>query len=218
MSSILNFSNISHAGFGHWIVLPSGKISYMLGNMHANHPHKKIHDTTSNIKGIKKISVHGMELEHYEDGSYKVGVQVIKHGKLDELSSSIQKELLQNAKTIHSKINGHNCKTIIFKNSSIKLQIIDHDNYQLFVLREANHHPVSCHIKRTDGKEKSDENLIKFAAEYLAHENHRTSLAIHGNGIISHAPDHIMFNMSPIKYWPSPQRNLFFRTPDIAFE
>ena len=217
MSNILNFSNISSAAFGHWIVLPNGKISYMLGSMHENDPHKKIRDTTSNIKGIKKISVHGLESEHYEDGSYKIGIQVVKHGKLEDLSNLIQRELLQQSKIIHSKINGHNCKTILFKNSNIKLQIIDHGSYQLLVLREANHHPVSCHIKKTDSEENNDNNFIKIAAEYLAHENHRTSLAIHGNGIISHAPDHIMFNISPILYWPSHERNLFFRTPDVAF-
>ena len=211
----MNFSNILSASLGHWNLLPSGKIAYMIGSFHDLHPHKKLHDTVSNIKDLKKILVHGLESEHYDDGSCRVLDTRVEHGKLDHLSEQITKKLHQGNESSMSKMSNLPCKTFTFGSSNLKVQIIKDEGTSLVIIREANHHPVVCAIAKIGKDEK--EEALRIAGEYLAHEHHRVSLAIHGDGIITHAPDHIMFNTSPIEYWPSYTKKIFFRSPDLAF-
>lgn len=215
MKSIMNFSNILSPALGHWNLLPSGKISYMIGSFHDSHPHKKLHETTSNIKDLKKILVHGLESEHYDDGSYRIINEKIKHGKLHDLAKQMTKKLHQDHESSTSAMGNLPCKTFTFGSSNVKVQIINDDGTTLIIVREANHHPVVCEIAKY-GKDTKEEAL-RIAGEYLAHEHHRASLAIHGNGIITHAPDHIMFNASPLEYWPVYESNIFFNSPNLAF-
>lgn len=216
MNNILNFANITNSLVGHWKIMPSGKIAYELGELSSDHPHRKLFDQKTDISKLKKILMHGMEAMHDHDGSYAIKGKKISHGKLDELSSIIETYMENSKNSIPSLLAGHKCTTMLFGGSNAKAQYIDDGSKALFVVRDANHYPVACKIEGLSDKKNLEKILLKFISEYIAHEHHRASLAIHGNGIISHAPDHIMFNASPLEYWPVPSENVFFRYPAIT--
>ena len=99
--------------------------------------------------------------------------------------------------------------------TGIKAKIVISNNVEFIILTDVNDHPVAATVR---GQEDiTGKQLAQYMAQYLAHEHHRASIAIHGDHLLCHAPDHIPAFQSPLEYWPNNSTKTFFRTiPNIA--
>lgn len=200
--------------YGKWKMAEDGGIEFSRHAMNAYHPHKKISELFANVKNVRNIKMHKYPLIHAENGGYKINGLELKHGDVSALSREIQKNIEPTLK-IDTK---HGVRGDIFQEvhsdlTSIKGKIILSNNVQFMVLVDANDHPVAATI--CSDAAFSLNKIAEYMAEYLSHEQHRASIAIHSDHKLCHAPDHIPPFQSPLQYWPNNNLGLFFKTPLI---
>jgi len=198
--------------YGKWKISENGDIEFSRHGMDSYHPHKKISELFANVKNVQNIKMHKYSLMHAENGGYKINGLNLKHGNTHGLSEQIQKHIEPTLKieTKHGML-GDIFQEVHSDLTGIKAKIILANNVQFMVLVDANDHPVAATIFNDDTF--SLNKISRYMAEYLSHEHHRASIAIHGDHKLCHAPDHIPPFQSPLEYWPNNKMEIFFTTP-----
>lgn len=203
------------ASYGFWTSFPNGNYSFSIGS-----PTEPLYasqfQTFSSVKNIPYISMHGLTIRHMDNGNYVISNKEIKHGDVARLSDEIQKFILTD----------FDQKFIGTKNSVKKFKITN-KNCDLIVLAYIGPDITSLELKDANGnivhKRKYESksifnlklNASEIMSEYLSHEHHRASLAIHDGGQIRHAADHIPEDVSPLKYWPLHSVQQFVVAPPL---
>ena len=216
MKNLIVMSGILPPSYGHWSANHDGRAQFMTGNVLASHPHANLKKNYSDVSAIKNIIMHGAEIDHLHDGRYGIHGRKIEHGDLNGLSSELKLMIDNSKKVHHSKTDDLPTSTLAFEKSSLKTRIYMDGSHILIVLKDANNCPLMCSMEPYESLKKSIKKAVKITSEYIAHEHHRASLSIHGHSKLSHAPDHIPFNMSPLQYWPVHDHRIFFRSIPIA--
>lgn len=212
MKNLIVIKGILPSSYGHWSTIPDGRAQFTTGEVMSNHPHANLKKKFSDVSGIKNLVVHGSEIDHISDGRYGIHGRKIEHGNLNNLSSEIKMMIDESKRIHHSTTDDFPTSTIDFEKSSLKTKIYMDGSHVLVVIKDANNCPVMCSMEPYNSLQKSIQKAIKMSADYITHEHHRASMAIHGQTKLSHSPDHIPFNMSPLEYWPVHDHRIFFRS------
>lgn len=197
--------------YGKWMLNEGGVIKFSPELMKTFHPHKKLSEMFTNVKNIRNIKMHKFPVFHTELGDYRVDSETIKHANVAGLSDEIQKILEPTLKYSSNHTDQGALRQEVTSNlTGIKAKIIISNNVEFIVLTDANDHPVAATVRSQENI--SGKQLARYMSQYLAHEHHRASIAIHGDHMLCHAPDHIPAFQSPLEYWPNNSNQTFFRT------
>jgi hypothetical protein len=197
--------------YGKWMIHDNGVIKFSTNGLNIFHPHKKLSEMFVNVKNVKNIKMHKFPVFHTDDGDYRIDSETIKHGNLSGLSDEIQRAIEPTLKyNSHHTDQGGLRQEVTSNLTGIKAKIIISNNVEFIVLTDVNDHPVAATVRSE--KSISGKHLAQYMAQYLAHEHHRASIAIHGDHLLCHAPDHIPAFQSPLEYWPNNSTGTFFRT------
>jgi hypothetical protein len=205
----------SSKGYGHWMFLPGGQLSYVGGAMTALHPHHEIRKTKHKVKKITKAKMHELESNH-DHQMIIVGDSSVPHNDLRGLTEAIKKILRSSMKVKRGSSKHGDEHDMAFGNTSIFANTSRDADGMNFVIIDGNGHPVMV-TKRESNHRDPTISLLNDVAEYLAHEHHRLAWHIHDkdNNEINGAPDHILPSMSALRCWPMHDSQMIFRCPPL---
>ena len=216
MERFINFDKLPVV-HGHWHVKPDGVMHYESGKIiDKSHPHYNLQSFMKLLKKISSIKMHDFFAEHGNEGTYKVGETVVRHGDLPALAEEIEKIIHLLFEKKHMNKDESIIENIACGQTSLRGKIIQKDGDCLHIIYDSNNSPVCSSLRRNRGDEKNLQRMKKDIAKYLAHEHHRASVSIHGTGLLHHCPDHIPHNISPFEFWPDPIMMTFRKNPSIV--
>lgn len=201
--------------YGHWFMMPNGMSLFSSRNPDENHIHYSLMKENTDVKNMPKIAMHGFPVSH-EGNNYKIENTNVKYNDIEHLAKAIHLYLSKNYRIKNGKNDNDSFRTMNFGASNLSGLMIGNGEKTLYIIKDANGQTVMATFRKNNKKNNSEEEtqaMLKYVSEYLAHEHHRAAISIAGHMLLSHAPDHICFNESPLHYWPNSQSGTIHKNP-----
>lgn len=203
--------------YGFWIPQKNETFTYTFTSP-KNLSHLEDFNEFADIKGIPYIEMHGFGLSHLSNGDYKLLKEKITHGHLESLSQNIYNVIFPSLKIIGTKATKNQSEAVATSTKcdlSVKITATDFDSS--YELKDINGNTVAKKRVKNQLLWSIKDQCSELMANYLAHEQHRASLAIHGaTDGLRYAPDHIPENINPIYYWPNHALMAFGSSPPLV--
>lgn len=201
-------------GYGHWAIQFNGVPFYASGDFSPLHPHHALSRQTTNIKGVKATKMHGLAAQHDRKDVIIISGEDVSHNNVKKLSELIRKILKKESKSVKPSSKKPKEYDMSFPNTTLTGTTHESSGGILFVVSDANNHPVMI-TKRPSSIKDIEGTLLTDVSEYLAHEQHRAAWFVHHDisNDIRHAPDHILPDRSPLTCWPCHRGKMIWSYP-----
>lgn len=186
------------------------------GGLSKIHPHHELSKQKTDVKGVSIAMMHGLASKHDTKGVIIVSGEKIPHNNLKALSDSIKKLIKDGRKIATPSSKYPKESTVHFDNTNLSASTHESGKDVLFVISDANHHPVMI-TRRPQKNINIQGEILNDVAEYLAHEIHRMAWFVNHDlsNQIRHAPDHIAPDTSPLRHWPNHNGETSWKYPPL---